>query len=110
MLTPGDTVLAVQGLTVKDVVVYGDELEILPSTCGKKQPFQREVEQSQQLVRVHAHIERIIGLIKNKYIILKGQLPTITHPPSQDSSCVHASLHAYSLIPRPYPLARKRVW
>lgn len=42
---------------------------------GKKQLSQREVETSQQLSRVRIHVERVIGLLKNKYTILKGQLP-----------------------------------
>ena len=77
MLTPGDTILADRGFTMEeDVAVYGGKLEILAFTHGKKQLSQREVEQSQQLARVRIHVERIIGLIKNKYTILKGPLPS----------------------------------
>ena len=36
---------------------------------------QREVELSKQLSMVRIHVERIIGLLKNKYTLLKGPIP-----------------------------------
>ena len=36
---------------------------------------QREVELSKQLSMVRTHVERIIGLLKNKYTLLKGPIP-----------------------------------
>ena len=36
---------------------------------------QRDVEVSKELSRVRIHIERDIGLLKNKYTLLKGPLP-----------------------------------
>ena len=42
---------------------------------GKQQLSQREVELSKQLSRVRIHVERVIGLLKNKFLVLKGPLP-----------------------------------
>lgn len=68
--------MADRGFTIEDdVALYGAKLQIPSFTRGKKQLSQREVELSQQLARVRIHVERIIGLIKNKYTILKGPLP-----------------------------------
>ena len=76
LLEPGDVVLADRGFTVaEDIALFGAKLEIPAFTRGKKQLSQREVETSQQLSRVRIHVERVIGLLKNKYTILKGQLP-----------------------------------
>ena len=76
LLEPGDVVLADWGFTIaEDIALFGAKLEIPTFTRGKKQLSQREVETSQQLSRVRIHVERVIGLLKNKYTILKGQLP-----------------------------------
>ena len=75
-LERGDVVLADLGFTIaEDVAVHGAKLEIPAFTRGKTQLSQREVEVSKQLSMVHIHIERVIGLLKNKYTILKGPLP-----------------------------------
>jgi len=42
-----------------------------PFTKGKKQ----EVDWSHKLSIVRIHIERVIGLLKQKYTILQGMLP-----------------------------------
>ena len=76
LLEPGDTVLADRGFTIdEDVILHGAKLEIPAFTRGKKQLSQEEVERSKQLSQVRIHVERCIGLLKNKYTILKGTLP-----------------------------------
>ena len=75
-LEPGDVVLADRGFTIADdVAVHGAKLEIPAFTRRKKQLIQREVELSKQLSMVRIHVERIIGLLKNKYTLLKGPIP-----------------------------------
>ena len=75
-LDPGDVVLADRGFTVaEDIAVHGARLVIPPFTRGKDQLSQREVELAKQLSQVRIHVERVIGLLKNKYTILKGPLP-----------------------------------
>ena len=45
----------------------------MPSfTHGKKQ---QDVEKSQLLSMVRIHVEQVIGLLKNRYHILKGPIP-----------------------------------
>lgn len=76
LLEPGNVVLADRGFTVEqDLAIHGAKLEISAFTRGKKQLSQKDVETSQQLSAVRIHVERIIGLLKNRYTILKGPLP-----------------------------------
>ena len=75
-IEPGDTILADRGFTIADdIAVHGGKLEIPAFTRGKSQLSQREVEVSKQLSMVRIHVERVIGLLKTKYTILKGPLP-----------------------------------
>ena len=74
LLEPGDVVLADRGVTLaEDIAIHRARLEIPSFTCGKKQFSQEEVERSKQLskVRIHVHVERVIGSLKNRYKILK---------------------------------------
>ena len=75
-LLPGDQVMADRGFTVQESVgVYGAELLMPPFTRGKKQLAQVEVDTARQLSRVRIHVERVIGLLRNKYTILQSTLP-----------------------------------
>ena len=58
--------------------IHGAKLEIPSFTRGKKQLSLDEVEYSQRLSKVRIHIERVIGLLKNKYTILQSTLPVST--------------------------------
>ena len=75
---PGDQILADRGFTLVDDFAAGCGVElILPSfTKGKKQLSPKEVELSRQIASVRIHVERIIGLVKNRYKILDRSLPT----------------------------------
>ena len=77
MLQPGDVVLADRGFTIEeDVALCGAKLEIPAFTRGKRQLTQKEVEKSKQLSAVRIHLERIIGILKNRYSIMKGPVTT----------------------------------
>ena len=52
-----------------------NEVSALAEDQNKQQLSQREVELSKQLSRVRIHVERVIGLLKNKFLVLKGPLP-----------------------------------
>ena len=79
LLEHGDDVLAKRGFDIhKDVAIHGGKLEIPSFTRGKKQLSMDEVEYSQQLSKVRIHIERVIGLYKNKCTILQSTLPVST--------------------------------
>ena len=76
LLDPGDVVLADRGFRIsEDLAMMGAHLEVPAFTRGKVQLSQRDVEFSQRIARVKIHVERVIGLLKNKYTILQGTLP-----------------------------------
>ena len=82
LLENGDVILADRGFTISDdVSLHGAKLEIPAFTTGKKQLNLKEVEESKRLSKVRIHVERVIGLLKNKYTILQGKLPVsmLTH-------------------------------
>ncbi len=75
LLKPGDVVLADRGFTLsEDIAIHGGTLEIPAFTRGKQQLSQEDAEKSKQLSKVRIHVERVIGLLKNRYTILKGTL------------------------------------
>ena len=51
------------------------QLVIPPFTRGKDQLSQREVEVAKEISKNRIHVERVIWLLKNKYIILRGPVP-----------------------------------
>ena len=75
---PGDQILADRGFTLTDefAAKCGVELVISSFTKGKNQLSAKEVEATRQIAVIRIHIERVIGLIKNKFAILSsGPLP-----------------------------------
>ena len=75
LLEPGDVVLADRGFRLsEDIALHGASLEIPAFTQGRQQLSQEDAEKSKQLSKVRIHVERVIGLLKNRYTILKGTL------------------------------------
>ena len=74
---PGDQILADRGFTLVDEFAAGSSSELLiPAfTKGKTQLSAKEVEVSRKIASVRIHIERVIGLLRNRYTILKGIIP-----------------------------------
>ena len=74
---PGDQILADRGFTLRDdfAAACSAELIIPIFTKGKKQMSAQDVEMSRKISSVRIHIERVIGLMRNRYTILKGILP-----------------------------------
>ena len=84
-LEHGDVVLADRGFTIsEDLALHGAKLETPSFTRSKKQLSQREVEQSKQLSMICVHVDRIIGLLKNKYTVLKGHVHLLKHKGDKD--------------------------
>ena len=76
LLDFGDVVLADRGFDIGDyIALHGARLEIPAFTRGKKQLSMQEVEYSRRKVRIH--VECVIGLLKNKYIILQSTSPIL---------------------------------
>ncbi|XP_011402769.2 PREDICTED: uncharacterized protein LOC100634182 [Amphimedon queenslandica] len=87
LLERGDVVLADRGFTISDDVgLVGAKLEIPAFTRGKGQLSQRDVEMTKNLSHVRVHVERVIGLLKMKYKILKGTLPICILKHKSDSN------------------------
>ena len=73
----GDQILADRGFTLQEdfALNSGTKLIIPAFTRGKPQLSGREIESTRKIASVKIHIERVIGLIKNRYTILKGIMP-----------------------------------
>ncbi len=68
--------LADRGFNIHDAAgMYCAEDKLPPYTKGKKQLGKHEVDKACQLSRVRIHVERVIGLLRLKYKILRGILP-----------------------------------
>ncbi|XP_072023080.1 uncharacterized protein [Amphiura filiformis] len=78
-----DQILADRGFTLQEEFATACGVSFLTPafTKGKKQLSAEEIETSRQISSVRIHIERIIGLLKNRFSILKGTLPiqTVQH-------------------------------
>ena len=76
-LIPGDTVLPNRGIDIQDSVGICCARVAIPAfTKGKKQLTGIDVEQTRCIANVCIHVERIIGLIRQKYTFLSGTLAT----------------------------------
>ena len=68
--------MADRGFAIEEkLALQGAKLIIPASTRGKKQLSQKDVELSRRIANVRIHVERIIGLLKNRYSILQSRLP-----------------------------------
>ena len=86
-LLPGDMVMADRGFNIADLVAEYRAEAILPAfTRGKTQLSSKEVLESRAVARVRIHVEWLIGMVKQKNIILDGRLPISFIKNDQDSS------------------------
>ena len=88
LIDPSDVIIADRGFDIADdIALHGGKLEIPSFTKGKKQLSQKEVETSQKISKVRIHVERVIGLLKNKYTILQDVLPVslVSHKDKDNS-------------------------
>ena len=75
-LLPGDIVLADRGFTIEESVgLLCAEVKHPPFTREKPQLSKLEVDTSRQLSQVRIHVERVIGAVRQKYMILQSTLP-----------------------------------
>lgn len=75
-LEPTDEIMADRGFLIEEeLALQGAKLTIPAFTKGKKQLSQKDVELSRQIANVRIHVERVIGLLKNRYTILQSRLP-----------------------------------
>ncbi|CAN7946346.1 unnamed protein product [Ixodes hexagonus] len=83
----GDSVLADRGFTIADSVgLFCARLEIPAFTRGRAQLSAYEVAKTRTLANVRIHVERVIGLLRNKYRILSTTIPVeLISTPAGDS-------------------------
>nr|CAH7723789.1 unnamed protein product [Callosobruchus chinensis] len=75
-IKPGDIVLADRGFLIRDILgMFRAKLVIPAFTKGKSQLHPIEVEETRQIAHVRIHVERVIGLVKNKFRIFRGTIP-----------------------------------
>jgi len=76
LLLPGNVVLADRGFNIYELVaIHQAEAKLPAFTKGKTQLSAKEVQESRELTVVRIHVERLIGVIKQKYSILEETLP-----------------------------------
>ncbi len=86
-LIPGDTVLADHGFDIQDSVgVYCAQISIPAFTKGKKQLTGIDVEQTRRIANVRVNVERVIGVIRQKYTFLSGTQPIDFITPRDDGT------------------------
>ena len=101
LLEKDDLVLADRGFNIEENLrFYGANLAIPAFTRGKKQLSLKEVEESKRLSRVRIHVERVIGLLKQKYTVLEGPLPVnlIKYKSDGESATVNKLVHACAAL------------
>ena len=75
-LKPGDLVMADRGFIIQEsVALYQAQLAIPAFTRGKNQLDPLDVERTRGSANVRIHVERVIGLLRQKYSILQEILP-----------------------------------
>lgn len=90
-LCPGDVIMADRGFRLQeDLGLLQCELIVPAFTKGKKQLPPKDVEKSRALSHVRIHIERVIGVLKNRYTMLQGTLPIslVKRPSDSDITTV----------------------
>ena len=79
--------LADRGFTCNDrAQMVLAEVKTPPFTKGKKQLEKQDVDWSRELSVVRIHVERVIGVLKQKYTILQGTLPISLLSDSDDDN------------------------
>ena len=97
---PGDQILADRGFTLHDDFAAGSSTELLTPafTKDKDQLSAHEVEISRKIASVRIHIERVIGLMKNRYTILKGIIPLRTVKSIKDEAVSSALANCDKIV------------
>lgn len=69
--------MADRGFTVSESIGLKQARLVIPAfTKGKSQLDPVDVEQTRGIANVRIHVERVIGLLRRKFRILEGTLPT----------------------------------
>ncbi|XP_065103380.1 uncharacterized protein [Paramisgurnus dabryanus] len=75
-LLPGDIVLADKGFDIKESVgLMCAEVKISAFTKGQRQLEAKDVKDMTSIAHLRIHLERVIGVVRNKYKILSTTIP-----------------------------------
>ncbi|XP_002731860.1 uncharacterized protein LOC100372863, partial [Saccoglossus kowalevskii] len=75
-ILPGDLVLADRGFDLSDTLgLMCAQIKVPTFMRGKKQLSMPEVIDTRKIANVRIHVERVIGSVRQKYLILNGPLP-----------------------------------
>lgn len=75
-LLPGDLILADRGFLIKEFVeLFHAQVRIPAFTKGHSQLHPTDLESTRATAHVRIHVERVIGVLRNKFIILSSRLP-----------------------------------
>ena len=76
-ILPGDIVLADRGFDISDTIgsVCNAEVRIPAFTKGRSQLSPLDIESTRKLASVRIQVERVIGVVRQKYTILSGTIP-----------------------------------
>ena len=73
---PGDLILADRGFDIsEDVALTYAEIKVPAFTRGKLQLSPVDIEQTKKIAHLRIYVERVIGNIRKKYIILQNTVP-----------------------------------
>lgn len=77
LLHIGDIVLSDRGFLVEQEVESFGAFLVTPAFKGRgvKQLTYQQIEQTRKIARVRIHVERVIGVIRNKFAILSHEQP-----------------------------------
>jgi len=74
-LLPGDIVMADRGFKVEESVGFSGARLVIPAfTKGRSQLSYNDAETTRKIANVRIHVERLIGLVRNKYSVLRSIL------------------------------------
>ena len=75
-LLPGDIVLADRGFDIADSVGFYQATLKIPAFTRAKRPLSAyDIQETRKIANVRIHVERVIGLVRRKYVILQSILP-----------------------------------
>lgn len=94
-LLPGDTVLADRGFDISDsIAITGARLEIPAFTKGKMQLDAKDIETTRKIASVRIHIERVIGMLRQRYTFLNSIVPIrMLHSENQSVTTLDKIVH-----------------
>uniref|UniRef100_A0A672T219 THAP-type domain-containing protein n=1 Tax=Sinocyclocheilus grahami TaxID=75366 RepID=A0A672T219_SINGR len=90
-LLPGDLVLADRGFDLKESVgLMCAEVKVPAFTKGQQQLEAKDVEETRCIAHLRIHVERIIGVVRNKYKILSSTIPiSMNSSPKYENSLIY---------------------